>query len=319
MGRERRPALGDRRITLEHLRAFVSVAEGGGFQQAGLELHRSQSAITQSLKRLEEIIECRLVERCQGHIVGLTSDGRRFLPSAVEILARTNEAVSAMVQPQISGRITLGVPDDFRIMDLHGAISRCAALNRGLRIETVSALSSTLVSGVQKGDLDLAIFKQIDGQRTATAGRSSLLLRTEPLMWVANARSRFDSIAELPLVVFPPGCCYREAALVALAAKAKPSYPAYVSASYENVRAAISAGLGVGILPDSAVGADHIVLREADGFPRLPRVNLTMIEASGRKAVRQFRDFLRATVGRTSARADTIALDHAGSRMTAAE
>ncbi|MDX5630372.1 MULTISPECIES: LysR family transcriptional regulator [unclassified Brenneria] len=71
--------LGDRRVTLEHLRAFVSIAEDGGFQRASEKLYRTQSAVTQSLRKLEEILGCRLLERRQGHIVGLTADGQRLL------------------------------------------------------------------------------------------------------------------------------------------------------------------------------------------------------------------------------------------------
>lgn len=87
---------GDRRITLEHLRIFVAVAEAGGFQDAGLHVHRTQSAVTQSIKRLEEYMRCRLLERGQGQHTSLTGEGVRFLPEAKEILARVDHAVRAL-------------------------------------------------------------------------------------------------------------------------------------------------------------------------------------------------------------------------------
>jgi DNA-binding transcriptional LysR family regulator len=75
----------DRRITLEQLRTLVSIVEVGGFQGASYQMHRTQSAVTQSLKKLEEILGCRLLERKQGHVAGLTPEGERFFSAAREI------------------------------------------------------------------------------------------------------------------------------------------------------------------------------------------------------------------------------------------
>lgn len=284
--------LGDRRVTLEHLRAFVLLAEGNGFQQAGLQLYRSQSAVTQSLKRLEEILGCKLLERRQGHILGLTADGERFLPAVNEILARTSEAVSAMQQPEIAGRLLIGVPDDFKVVDLHGAISRCAELNRNLRLEVVSALSSQLLHQLDNSGLDLAIFKCVGGFTPSDQSWQCHLLRREPLHWVAAQRHDFDSMSDIPLVIFPDGCCYRNAALTVLDRHHKYGYSAYTSASYENVRAAVSAGLGIGVLPASALAEDHMILGKQEGFPELPKVELLMVQASQKRATQQLADFL---------------------------
>ncbi|MCE8019227.1 LysR family transcriptional regulator [Halomonas sp. MCCC 1A11036] len=284
--------LGDRRVTLEHLRAFVLLAEGMGFQQAGLQLYRSQSAVTQSLKRLEEILDCKLLERRQGHIMGLTEDGERFLPAAKEILIRTSEALSAMKQPEISGRLLVGVPDDFKVADLHGAISRCAELNRKLRLEVISALSSQLLYQIENSGLDLIILKCLENFVPSDNRWKMHSLRREPLYWVAAQQYGFDSMTEVPLVIFPDGCCYRNAALTALDKAGKNAYGAYVSASYENIRAAVSAGLGIGVLPASALAEDHIILGDEEGFPELPMVELVMIQATHKYATKQLAEFL---------------------------
>lgn len=292
--------LGDRRVTLEHLRAFVLLAEGKGFQQAGLTLYRSQSAVTQSLKRLEEILGCKLLERRQGHIMGLTVDGERFLPAANEILTRTSEAVRAMQQPEITGRLLVGVPDDFKVVDLHGAISRCTELNRKLRLEVVSALSSQLLYKIENGGLDLVILKCLEQFVPNDKRWRSQLLRREKLHWVAAQWQTFESISEVPLVLFPDGCCYRNAALSALDKNRKRGYSAYASASYENIRAAVSAGLGIGVLPTSALANDHVILGEQEGFPSLPAVELVMMQVTDKYATRQLADFLATSTTMSS-------------------
>lgn len=297
-------SLGDRRVTLEQLRAFVLIARGGGFNQAGAELHRTQSAVTQSLKRLEDILGCRLVERRQGHIVGLTADGKRFIATACEILTRTSEAVSAMQQPQISGRVRIGVPEDFRIVDLHEAISRCGELNRRLKIEVTSALSQKIAQLLEEERLDIAITYHISSDQKTCCNKRFHSLREEPLYWVGKDRREFASFAEMPLVTFPEECRYRALAIGALVQWKKPYYLAYVTSSYDNLRAAISAGLGVGILPKSAIGKDHEILGEADGFPLLPEVRLAMTEASSQPTVTRLGEFLRISTRMNAAVTD---------------
>ncbi len=248
---EQAQLMDDRRITLEQLRALVSIVEVGGFQAASRQMHRTQSAVTQSLKKLEEILRCRLLERRQGHVLGLTTEGERFFPAAREILARVSDALASIQKPELSGRIALGVPDDFRIADLHEAISRCLDLNRKLRIDVTSALSSELFNLIRRGDLDMAVLKETASDEQAGTeydGRSlvSRMLRSEPLHWVCNRRVAFGDLNEIPLVAFPDGCAYRGAALAALARHAKSSFFSYISASYENIRSAVSAGLGIG-------------------------------------------------------------------------
>jgi len=292
---------GDRRVTLEHLRAFVLVAESGGFHTAAESLLRSQSAVTQSLKRLEEVLDCRLVERRKGSLVGLTSDGERFLPVATEILTRMSEAVGGMQRSPIAGRVALGVPDDFRIMDLQGAISRCCALNRDLRVEVTSAPSSHLAELLRAGTLDLAVLKRVSLDPEAIAEGRMSVLRTEPLHWIARDRRDFDTLPDLPLVLFPEGCCYRATVLPILATIGKPAHCAYSSASYDNVRSAVSAGLGIAVLPASAIARDHTILSDREGFPALPNVHLVMIAASDRPVVRQFRTVLEPSVTLRSA------------------
>jgi len=288
------PSPGDRRISLDQLRAFVAVAEEGGFHAAGAQLGRTQSAVTQSVKALEDALESRLLDRRRGHVVGLTVEGQRFLPHAREILVRLTEAVGALTRPELSGRIALGVPDDFPIADLHGAISRCLGLNPRLRIDVTSALSSQIAAMLRAGELDIAIFNRIEATGAADEAE---VLRTEPLYWVGCERVAFDRTEPVPLCVFPEGCPYRVAGVEALRALGATARFAYVSASYDNVRAAISAGLGLGLLPAGAVGRDQVRLDAAEGFPPLPRISLVMAVRGRGMLFSAFADFLRRAPG----------------------
>ena len=286
--------LGNRQITLEQLRVFVCVADDKSFDRASRELHRTQSAVTQSLKKLEQILDCTLLERKQGRVLGLTLDGERFLPAAKEILARVLDAVSAIQHPGLGGHIRLGVPDDFNVVDIHGALSRCMVINRGLGIQVTSALSSRIADMLQADQLDVAIFKRVADEQAQHSSQAEVqMLRKEPLCWVGREQVQFDELPQLSLVAFPDGCTYRRAALQALMATGKTVNFAYASAAYENIRSAVSAGLGISVLPQGAVGPKHVVLGREQGFPPLPFVELVMVVRSKDELYQRFAEYLQ--------------------------
>ncbi len=284
------PGIGDRGLTLEQLRCFVAVVQCGGFQQAGSLISRSQSAVTQSIKRLEESLGCALLVRRQGHLLGATAEGQRFLRHALGVLEQVDQAVSALKRPSLKGRVRLGVPDDFVIEHLHTVISRCLAIHPSLRIDVVSAVSSHLVNLFRQQQLDIAICKMLSPQ--SEPGFAYEILRSEPLYWVADHAISFGNIQHIPLVAFPDGCAYRQAAVAALESHGKPWHIAYTSASYENIRRAVSAGLGIGVLSRTAVSAQHVILNEAHTFPALPMVHLAMAVRGEQSLYRDVADFL---------------------------
>ena len=73
------------------LRAFVSLAHTGSFTQTARQLHLSQSAISHSIKALEEDVRCRLLDRV-GKSVSLTQAGEQLLAHATKILAEMEVA-----------------------------------------------------------------------------------------------------------------------------------------------------------------------------------------------------------------------------------
>jgi DNA-binding transcriptional LysR family regulator len=122
------------------------------------------------------------------------------------------------------------------------------------------------------------------------------MLLAEPLHWVSSRGVVFGDLDEIPLVAFSDGCAYRRAGLAALVRRRKSSFFSYISASYENIRSAVSAGLGIGILPLGAMAIDHFTLTRRDGFPDLPPVQLTLMYRSQGAVFDQFADALRSLV-----------------------
>lgn len=284
------PGIGDRGVTLEQLRSFVAVVQCSGFHQAGSLINRSQSAVTQNIKRLEDCLDCSLLVRKQGRLLGLTQEGRRFFAQAMAVLEQVEQAVLTLKRPTLKGRVRLGVPDDFVIEQLYSVISRCLASHPSLNIDIISTVSSKLQKLYQQRKLDIVLYKAVTSQNDG--GLDNEILRSEPLYWVANMATAFDQFDEIPLVVFTDGCVYRKAAIEALEKLGKKWRISYTSASYENIRRAVTAGLGIGILSRSAVNVEHVVLNHEHRFPDLPMVHLVMTVRSDRGLFRLVADDL---------------------------
>src|SRR5262249_27609341 len=99
-------------MDLELLRSFVSVVDAGGFTRAGERVHRTQSTVSQQIKRLEGSIGRPLLLR-KGKRVSPTEDGERLLSYARRILALADEARDVVAGAAPDGIVRLGVPEDF--------------------------------------------------------------------------------------------------------------------------------------------------------------------------------------------------------------
>jgi len=97
----------------------------------------------------------------------------------------------------------------------------------------------------------------------------------------------------VPLAVFEQGCLYRERIIHALEAADRAWHVAYTSPNLPGIQAAVSAGLGLSILPDVAILAGHRVLGRRDGLPPIPATELALVAApEATPATRRLADLL---------------------------
>jgi DNA-binding transcriptional LysR family regulator len=262
-------------LDLDLLRSFVSVVDAGGFTRAGERVHRTQSTVSQQIKRLEVSVGRPLLHR-EGKSVSLTEEGERLLSYARRLLALAAEARAAVGDPACQAVVRLGVPEDFAAYHLTELLSDFARSRPGLRLDVRCDLSVKLAADIEHHDLDVAIVKRRTGER------SGLAAWPETLKWVTSARCPIDvSLHPMPLAVFPQGCLYRNMAVHALESAGRPWRVAYNSPNLAGIQAAVSAGLGVSILPEVAILPGHKVLSEKDGFAAIEATEVAVIAASG--------------------------------------
>ena len=99
-------------IDIDKLRTFIAIAETGSFTKAAEFVHKTQSAVSMQMKRLEERLDRPIFTR-DGRASKLTEDGERLLDYARRIVKLNVEALATFSKTELSGRVRLGVPDDY--------------------------------------------------------------------------------------------------------------------------------------------------------------------------------------------------------------
>ncbi len=258
------------------LRTFVAIADSGGFTRAAQLVHRTQSAVSMQMKRLEEGLKRPLFER-DGRTVALTPEGEMLLQYARRILQLHEEAVSTITQPEMIGMVRIGTPDDYGSF-LPSILARYAQCYPKVQVEVRCEPSSSLIETLENGELDLALTTCNPG---AEIGE---ILRREPTVWATSERHFAHETETLPLALFGKECFFRNWALKALNQRGRRYHIAYISPSLAGIQAAVSAGLAVTVLGRSILPPGVRPLTQAEGFPELPAATVTLRRAPGKQS-----------------------------------
>lgn len=255
------------------LRAFVVVVETGGFTRAAERLNFSQSTISLQIKRLETNLGKPLLDRDKSTgTIGLTEAGETFLVYARKLLATAEDAIETLRTPLTPKTVRLGVPEDFAGEKLIDLLSGFARACPNIRLDTVSGWSLDLRQRLGAGEIDLALIKREPG-----SGNHALASWKEPLLWVGS-KTRFQSSDPVALAVFPMGCIYRDRAIKYLENKGRRWRISYASQGLMGVQAAVASGLGISLLPKSALLPGHSELDLNDGFEKQPDTELALVK-----------------------------------------
>lgn len=246
------------------LRSFVAIIDTGSFTRAGERVHLTQSTISQQIRRLEQQLGCPLLDR-SGRQVVATAEGEKLLGLARRILALLAQAEEQVTEGSVA--LSLGVPEDFAAGAITPVLAAFARDYPEVRLEVQSGLSHEIWQRFEAGELELALVKQTRGKG------SPLASWREPLVWVDSRDWPARERDPLPLVVFPSEGLYRRQMTEALDGLGRRWRIAYVSASLASLQGAVSAGIGVSLLPKRLMPADQLALTQ---WPRVAPVELAL-------------------------------------------
>ncbi|MBV8565189.1 MAG: LysR family transcriptional regulator [Methylobacteriaceae bacterium] len=257
-------------LDVDQLKAFIAIVDTGSFTRAAEAVHKTQSAVSMQMKRLEERVGKAIFER-EGRASKLTEHGERLLDYARRIVRLNVEALSSFAEAELAGCVRLGLPDDYADCYLPEILARFSASNPRVEVTVTCEPTPMLVERIAEGELDLAIITHVEGRFPAT------LIRRERLLWVGSMRHAAHETDPLPLALGRPTCHWRQAATVGLEAIGRPFRVLYASWNSTAVGAAVLAGLAVSVLPESAIRPGMRILGPPDGFPALPSCKIGLL------------------------------------------
>jgi DNA-binding transcriptional LysR family regulator len=294
-----------REVETRLLEQFVAVAAEGSVTRAAERLWAAQSTVSAGIASLERSLGVRLFDRSGRRFV-LTTAGEDLLPHARTVLDALDRMrdLATVDDADLRGRVRLGIFTSMDIVDLTGVLRRFRQRHPLVAVELMTSPTGTtgLVQDLVAGRLDLAY----TGLPSVPAGVVVEPLREMPFRVFTAADHPFAgrasvSLAELagePFIDTAHGFGNRmilDAALDRLGIRRR------VVAEMNDMPAVIrfaSAGLGVGVVPDSGVRHDGAVIELEDEVEPL-RIGLAMRSgAEPNRATRTLaRDIVAARVG----------------------
>jgi len=266
-------------VDFRQLRAFAAIGRLSSFTRAAAALHTTQPALSAQIRRLEEALEVRLFDR-NTRAVTLTQTGHELLPAVERVLGdlQTLVAHARDVAHVSTGRVTLAALPSVSSTFLPRAISELRASHPGITIVLKDALADRIAEMVRGGVVDFGVtgepvsdgqleFMQLASDRMVVVmQRGHALSRTRAV--------RLDDLRGVPLVLMDRESSVRHIVDRAYAAAGlAASSPAYEAAFMATAIAMVRSGLGVTLLPSSAVelaSARDLTTRTV-GDPRLTR------------------------------------------------
>lgn len=259
---------------IDLLKTYLAVIDTGSFTSAAQVVHRTQSAVSMQIKRLEETVGQPLFNRV-GRSFTLTTEGEVLVSYARRMLKLNEEAVAAMIQPEMVGAVRIGTPDDYALRFLPNILSRFSRAYPRVQVAVRCEPSSQLAPALEKGEIDLAL---LTGDAYQDQGD---VVRRDPTVWISSANHLAHEEDPLPLAIFQAECIFRKWTFQALDQVQRPYRVAYQSPSIAGVLAAVSAGLAVTVLSASIVPPDARILSVEEGFPQLPETSILLHRSPG--------------------------------------
>ena len=244
------------------LRTFLTVADGRSMTVAGNALHMTQGAVSQQIKRLEDVFGGTLFDRDRRGL-RLTTAGARLLDKARRLVAEHDTLWHDMATTVMRGMVRLGVPFDL-VGSTAPLLKRYAEAYPQVDIALSCASSPDLAAALARGQIDLAVVEEpwMPGTRRH--------LVVEELVWVGAKSGQAHLRRPLPVSMVAETCAFRPAVLAALQGDGRQWRTMFENGGLEATMAVVRADLAVSAFLAFTVPPDLVILPIEAGLPPLP-------------------------------------------------
>lgn len=252
-----------RTLDIDSVRAFLHIVELGSFTRAAEAMSTTQGAISLKLKRLEDRLDCRLIERTP-RSVQLSARGAAFLERARELVETHDRALAAFASSR--QRLTIGISDHVAGPELPALIARMNAQDPHLLIDIRIGSSGDLLQSFDRRELDAALVRLHVGRSDGE------VIAEEKFGWFASPGWQHRAGGPLPIATMPEPCGVRAMASRILDEAGVAWTETFVGGGVSAVSAAVVAGLGIAALSPRMVPLGAVDVGPRLGLPDLPRL-----------------------------------------------
>lgn len=247
-------------MTLTELRYVVALAQERHFGRAAQKCFVTQPTLSLALAKLEGELGVRLFERNKNEVL-VTATGGEIVEQARRVLDEVGkiQSLAKGSQDQLSGALRLGVIPTigpYLLPELVPILRRTAP-EMPLMIE--ENFTGNLVPMLRDGDIDVAIIAlpfTVPGVKTRTLYEEPFsVVVPEGHAWARKKRVRPDELSSENLLVLNAGHCFRAQVLEACPGQSNTAHPdgGRSGSSLETIRNMVASGLGVSVLPATAL------------------------------------------------------------------
>lgn len=240
------------------LRAFLAVAETGSFTTAAARVHRTQSAVSMSVRALEDELGRELFHRLPRG-VRLTEAGERLRALAGPLLHDWDAVpgrVAESLTGELSGRLVVGAGEAMLLHWLPGVVKRFRKRHPGVAVVLRHQPKAESLAQLATGDIDVAVrslsslpARDIEARPLLTSERCVVAPPGTGLPRKLDARR----LAAHPFVLPRAGALSRRVLEDLFEREGLPLRIALESGAWALLIAHVSAGLGLAVVPDVAL------------------------------------------------------------------
>lgn len=268
-------------LDVDAVKAFVAIADLQSFTRAADALGTTQGAISVRLKRLEDRVGQKLIERTPRQ-VRLSAQGAVFVESARDFLAAHDRAIAGL--SSVGRRFRLGIAAHVGGPEVPTLLARLSSHDPALTIEARLDDSRDLLDAFDRGEIDAAIIRREDDRRDGE------VLAPEHFGWFATPDFVHRAGEPLRLATSSPSCCIRNLATRALDAAGIPWREVFLGCGAFAVAEAVSVGLATSVFSCRLAPPGTIEVSRRFGLPAIPSSEIlllsTLSDAKSREALR---------------------------------
>lgn len=261
----------DQTLDIAAVKAFVLAADLRSFTRAGDALGITQSAVSLKLRRLEERLGRRLLERTPRQ-VRLSVEGEAFLAAARELISAHDAATAAFEKEQ--RRLVVGINHLLIGGELPSLLRRVRDLDPGLRVEMRIGGTRELMLAHAQGEIDAALVLRPDDRR-----KQGKAVFVENFSWFAAMDWKPQAGKPLPLATQGEPCRIRAAAIRALDRAGVAWDEVFIGKGAAILGAAASGGIAVAVLANRAAPAGTLDVGDLLSLPRIPPQDVMLYSA----------------------------------------